>query len=117
MGLTGTPLLAGERSFDCAFTTECIDSECQDSSYAGSLSANATTHSGHWTDSAETIDLAVAEQDGVTMASEPMAQGRTQRILTIMPEGAARYTVHVTDPAIGAAPLALTYLGQCREAS
>ncbi|MDM7256166.1 MAG: hypothetical protein P3W90_005750, partial [Paracoccus sp. (in: a-proteobacteria)] len=77
MALTGTPLLAGERSFDCAFTTECVDSECLDSSYAGSLSANTATHNGHWTDGAETIDLAVGEHGGVTMASEPLAQGST----------------------------------------
>lgn len=117
LSLLATPAFASDRIFDCAFLTECMDAECQPTTYAGSLSANTASHSGHWSDDAETIDLAVGEYDGVLMASEPLAQSPTQRMITILADGAVRYTVHVSDPNLTNPPLALTYIGHCKEAT
>jgi hypothetical protein len=102
----------------CQFSHECIDLDaCADTTFSGELTGAAG--------GAVAGDLAV----GVTMQSDSGDQelvgvlkdksfklmnivGNGAHLLTIAPDGSARYAVHFPD-----VPMAITYHGQCKDAN
>ncbi|AUH34366.1 hypothetical protein [Paracoccus tegillarcae] len=110
-------VLAQEASWHCSFDNECLDQECAPSGYeaslvllASSIDAGIATLSGRLEDSAENLPLAGMDQNGlVRLFNIENATGA--RLLTLSPDGTARYTTHIADPA-----MVMTYLGRCEEA-
>ncbi|TRW97640.1 hypothetical protein FNJ84_09085 [Paracoccus sp. M683] len=117
--LTLMPLvaLAQEASWNCKFQTECLDNECAGSAYetslvllTSSIDAGIATVGGRLEDSAESLPMAGMDQNGlIRLFNIESATGA--RLLTLAPDGTARYTTHIADPI-----MSMTYLGRCEEA-
>ena len=103
--------------FSCKFETECADSDCSDSGYSASLylsatrpvASGATVITARLADASETVALSGMIVDG-TKRLFNIESDAGARLLTIWPDGAARYVTHIADPA-----MAVSYLGRCEE--
>ncbi|MFD1797536.1 hypothetical protein FQV27_11745 [Paracoccus aurantiacus] len=98
----------------CTFETECNDAECASSGYQGRLtiiSDGAGLAEGEWADPSETISLSAIVTNGTVLASSSGSETGKQRLLTVLPDGKARFTTHLTDPI-----MAITYIGSCEVA-
>ena len=118
--LAAQPALAASPAkpeFWCSFDAECADAECSDSGYAASLSLSATRPvasaatviTGHLADPSETVALSGLIVDG-TKRLFNIESDAGALLLTIWPDGTARYATHIADPA-----MAVSYLGRCEE--
>ncbi|WBU52320.1 hypothetical protein [Paracoccus sp. SCSIO 75233] len=95
----------------CTFATECIDDECADSGYTGTLtviSDGAGMAEAEWSDPTETVAMAAVNNGSTTLASATETSPAKQRLLTLLETGEARFTTHLTDPI-----MSITYAGQC----
>ena len=98
----------------CHFQTECVDAECAASGYQGRLtvtSDGAGLAEAGWEDPSESVALSAIVNDGTILASADGGEDGRLRILTVLPDGAARFTTHQTDPIS-----AITYIGSCEVA-
>lgn len=98
----------------CSFKTECVDTECAASGFAGRLtviSDGAGMAEAEWDDDAETLSLSAQLSDGIIMASASNTDPANQRLLTVLADGQARFTTHLSDPIS-----AITYIGACEVA-
>lgn len=94
--------------------SECYDTDgCADTTYgikledrAGGLTADDMVLAATLTDNSETIEMLGTLSSSATLLSDVGANGR--RILTILPDGQARFTVHFID-----GPVSITYAGIC----
>ena len=101
----------------CTFKTECRDDECATSGYEAALAltpmsidAGVATLQATLSDDAETLTMAGMDQNGLQRLFN-IESAAGSRLLTISPDGKARYTTHIADPAA-----AVTYIGRCEEA-
>jgi len=110
LALLPGPAAATEALSLCRFGTECVEAEpCADTAYTlrvvpgdGDMTATLEDQSG-----SVPASLGVTP-DGATWA---LARGGgVLRLLSVAPDGAARYTLHFT-----AAPMVLSYLGRCED--
>lgn len=100
----------------CTFLSECMDDECSPSGYEADLrlkplgiDAGVATLTAMLEDPSESVELAGTDQNGLMrLANIDSAQG--SRLLTVWPDGTARYTTHIADPASS-----VTYVGRCEE--
>ncbi|WBU59344.1 hypothetical protein [Paracoccus albus] len=95
----------------CTFTTECVDNECADSGYEGQLTVitdGAGLAEAEWADPSETVAMSAILENGTTLATSTESGPAKQRLLTVLADGQARFTTHLTDPL-----MAITYVGQC----
>lgn len=109
----GTPD-AQSMTFDCSFQTECSDTDCGASDYGGRLtviSDGAGLSTADWQDGAETLALAAAVQGGRILAASAAPETGKPRMFSVMPDGQARLTTHLTDPI-----MAITHIGSCEVA-
>ena len=100
--------------YACAFTMECVDDECAATDYSGRLtviSDGAGLAEAEWDDPSETVSMSAATDGGTVMASSSGTEPGKQRLLTLLGDGTARFTTHMTDPL-----LAITYSGLCEVA-
>lgn len=107
LALACGPALAQEQVFTCAFTRECIDETCEDTSFSGVLRSNPETRHGHWQDATRTVELASNLSSGQLIAGTMQDEAL---LITRAPDGAARFTVHNFAPF-----MAITYSGTCKE--
>ncbi|MDB6180177.1 hypothetical protein [Paracoccus fistulariae] len=102
---------------NCVFATECLDNECADSGYSAQLrlrnarpvDSQMTLISAEFEDASETVPLQGMILSGNKRLFNTESATGT-RLLTISPDGTARYTTHIAEPL-----MAMTYLGQCEE--
>lgn len=117
IALAPAAAVAQEASWNCNFQSECLDDQCATSGYEASLvlltssiDAGIATVNGRLEDSAENLPLAGIDQNGlIRLFNIESATGA--RLLTVTPDGTARYTTHIADPI-----MSMTYLGRCEEA-
>lgn len=118
--LAAQPALAvspAKPEFQCRFDTECADTECSDSGYTASLylsaarpvASGATIITGNIADASETVALSGMITLGIKRLFN-IESDAGARLLTIWPDGTARYVTHIADPA-----MAVSYLGRCEE--
>ena len=96
----------------CTFQTECMDTECSASGYEGwmtVMSDGAGMAEVEWDDPSESVAMSAVTDGGILLASSTGTEAGRQRMLTVLPDGQARFTTHLTDP-----PMAITYLGECK---
>ncbi|WBU65036.1 hypothetical protein [Paracoccus aerodenitrificans] len=106
----GTPD-ATSVTLSCSFATECVDDECAATDYEGRLtiiSDGAGLAEAEWDDPSESVAMAAVVENGMTLASATETAPAKQRLLTVLESGEARFTTHLTDPA-----MSITYAGQC----
>lgn len=108
---------AQEAGWTCTFATECLDDQCSPSGYEASLAVTPTSIdagiaqvTARLEDPSETFPLAGTDQNGLLRLSN-IDNATGARLITVTPDGTARYTIHIADPA-----MAMTYLGRCEEA-
>ncbi|WBU55454.1 hypothetical protein [Paracoccus sediminicola] len=107
----GVPDAASAR-MECSFVSECIDDECAETEYGGTLTVitdGAGLAEAEWSDVSETVALAAVVENGTTLASATETAPARQRLLTVLEDGTARFTTHLTDPA-----MSITYAGACQ---
>ena len=99
---------ASDAYASCRFTTECFETEvCTDTDFSFAVNHNDDLGFVIQTD-AENIGGLVFDNRGTDAASTLIGQTETAyHMLTINPDGAARYTVHM------AGPMMISYAGQC----
>ncbi|MFV0299379.1 MAG: hypothetical protein ACK5IP_00565 [Paracoccus sp. (in: a-proteobacteria)] len=113
----GLALAAAEdATLNCRFAQECLDEECAPSDYEADLvltpmtiDAGVATLSATFEDPSESFKLAGMDQNGL-MRLFNLESAAGARLLTIWPDGTARYTTHIADPASS-----ITYGGRCEE--
>ncbi|NHF71822.1 hypothetical protein [Paracoccus xiamenensis] len=101
-------------AMSCSFQTECVDAECAESGFAGRLtviSDGAGMAEAEWDDDAESLAFSAVLNNGSILASSTTTEPPGQRLLTILANGEARYTTHLTDPIH-----AISYVGTCEVA-
>ena len=99
---------------NCQMLSECYDTDgCADTTYsmklegrAGGLTADDMVLAATLTDDSETIEMLGTLTSSATLLSDVGTNAR--RILTISPDGQARFTVHFID-----GPVSITYAGIC----
>ncbi|WP_313135296.1 hypothetical protein [Paracoccus jeotgali] len=109
----GTPD-AESMTLDCTFQTECSDTDCAASDYGGRLtviSDGAGLSAADWQDGVETLALAAAVQGRRILAASAAPETGKPRMFSVMPDGQARLTTHLTDPI-----MAITHIGSCEVA-
>ena len=95
----------------CHFKTQCVDTKCAESGFAGKLtiiSDGAGMAEAQWDDEMESLPLSAQQEGSVTMAFSTGDDPTGQQILTIGANGEARFTFHKTDPISST-----SYLGSC----
>lgn len=95
----------------CNFATECVDDECAASGYEGQLTIitdGAGLAEVEWADPSEKVAMSAVIENGTTLATATETAPAKQRLLTVLEDGAARFTTHLTDPVTS-----ITYTGQC----
>ncbi|MBA4490008.1 hypothetical protein [Paracoccus sp. S1E-3] len=95
----------------CHFKTQCVDTKCTETSFAGKLtiiSDGAGMAEAQWDDDKESLALSAQQEGAVTMAFSTGDDPVGQQILTIAANGEARFTFHKTDPISST-----SYLGTC----
>ena len=99
--------------YACRFMTGCIDADCSASDYEGRLtviSDGAGLAEAEWADNSETVALSAVVSDDIVLARADDISGAKQRLLTVLPDGGARFTTHASGPLS-----AITYLGTCKK--
>ena len=113
------PVAASAQAADwsCTFKTECLDDECAASGYEAqlalmpvSIDAGEATLQARLSDESEAVPMAGMDQNGL-MRMFNLESVAGARLLTIWPDGTARYTTHIAGPAAS-----MTYAGRCEEA-
>ena len=106
--LSPSMAFAGDEFASCHFTTECFESEaCSDTDFRFVVNHDDDLAFVILTD-AEDIDGLVFDNRGQDAASTLIGMTDTAyHMLTINPDGAARYSVHMEGP------MAIFYSGQC----
>ena len=101
----------------CSFKTECLDEDCAASGYKArlaltpvSIDAGVATLQASLSDDSEAVPMAGMDQNGL-MRMFNLESAAGARLLTIWPDGTARYTTHIAGPAAS-----MTYAGRCEEA-
>ena len=99
---------AGDEYAACHFTTECFETDaCADTDFRFAVTHDDDQGFVIQTD-AENIGGLVFDNRGTEAASTLIGQTDTAyHMLTINPDGAARYTVHMEGP------MTISYAGQC----
>ena len=111
-----TAPVQAEVTMQCLFDFECFETEtCAESGFEATLSGKAggLTESDMVVDVKMISDAETTPMLGVRSGAAMSLSGGSfdaRALLTIGAEGAARYTLHLID-----GPLALTYLGTCKE--
>jgi len=107
-----TPLMANAGGLACHFVTECIESEaCADSDYDFEVSWKSERHEVITVITpSETTGGRIERREGD--ATTVVAEGdNAMHLLTVSPDGEARYSVHIFD-----GPMSISSLGRCEEA-
>jgi hypothetical protein len=100
----------------CTFPSECLDDDCSPSGYEADLrlkplgiDAGVATLTATIEDLSERVELQGKDQNGL-MRLYDIDSANGARLLTVWPDGTARYTTHIADPASS-----ITYVGRCEE--
>lgn len=107
---------AAASGITCRFSMECLDDDCAPTRYEADLEltpmaidAGVAKLVATFEDDSETIKLAGMDQNGLQRLYN-LDSAAGARLLTVWPDGVARYTTHIADPASS-----ITYVGRCEE--